>query len=95
MSNINNPLSRRTFLKTSLIGAAGITVLPANAFFKKKESINLGFIGLGRQVNYLQGSFLKIDGVKVVAGADVYAIKRERWPFLYMDFVYAHFLLDY
>lgn len=81
MKNTSSRVSRRAFLKTTLIGAAGVSMFPLNSCMKRDGSIRLGFIGLGRQVNYLQDSFLKIDGVKVVAGADVYAIKRERFKY--------------
>ena len=81
MKNLNPSLSRRSFLRTSLIGAAGISMFPLKSCLKPEtDVINLGFIGLGRQSNFLHGSFLAIDeNVKVVAGADVYAIKRERF----------------
>lgn len=79
MKNANNQLSRRVFLKSTIVGAAGISILPLSSCLKKDQSIRLGFIGLGQQVNYLQNSFLKIPGVKILAGADVYAIKRERF----------------
>lgn len=79
MKATNKQLTRRTFLKNTLIGAAGASLLPLKSCLKTDQSTRLGFIGLGRQVNYLQNSFLNIEGVKVVAGADVYAIKRERF----------------
>lgn len=74
-------MNRRTFLRSTIIGAAGLSLLPAYACKRKEvETIRLGFIGLGRQANYLVDSFLKLDpGVRVVAGADVYAVKRERF----------------
>ncbi|MFW5645364.1 MAG: Gfo/Idh/MocA family protein [Bacteroidota bacterium] len=81
MKKISSHVSRREFLKATLIGAAGVSILPFKSCMKGDDSIRLGFIGLGRQVNYLQDSFLKIEGVKVVAGADVYADKRERFKF--------------
>lgn len=71
--------SRRAFIGTSLAGLAGITLFPLKSCTKPSDTINLGFIGLGRQANYLMGSFIKIDGVRVLAGADVYAIKRDRF----------------
>ena len=43
------------------------------------DKIRLGFIGLGRQARYLWGSFIKMDDVRVVAGCDVYDVKRERF----------------
>jgi predicted dehydrogenase len=39
----------------------------------------LGFIGVGRQALGLLNNFMRIPGVEVVAAADVYAIKRERF----------------
>ena len=81
MNLAKNNLDRRSFLKKSLIGAAGVSLLPLYSCKKTADdTLRLGFIGLGRQTNYLQSSFLKIDPkVKIVAGADVYAIKRERF----------------
>ena len=84
-------MERRDFLKASAIGAAGIMMpagmlhaanspLPAS---KKKESangkINLGFIGLGQQAMYLLKGFMSMDDVRVVAGCDVYDVKRDRF----------------
>jgi len=83
-------MERRDFLKLSALGAAG-TMIPsgvmsasapaANASAKKSANgkINLGFIGLGQQCMYLMSSFIKMDDVQVVAGCDVYDIKRNRF----------------
>jgi len=81
---------RRDFLKASAIGAAGIMmpagIVSASAASKKapaKKSangtINMGFIGLGQQAMYLLQGFMKMDDVRVVAGCDVYDIKRDRF----------------
>jgi len=43
------------------------------------SEITLGFIGLGQQANFLLNGFLEIPGVNVVAGCDVYGIKRKRF----------------
>ncbi|MBQ0005877.1 MAG: Gfo/Idh/MocA family oxidoreductase [Alistipes sp.] len=83
-------MQRRNFLKLSALGIAGTalaapSVLAAEpkAAARKKTSANgkiaLGFIGLGQQANYLVGSFLDMDDVQVVAGCDVYDIKRDRF----------------
>ena len=77
---------RRDFLKISALGAAG-TMIPsgiASAAAKTSKAsangaIRLGFIGLGQQAMYLLGSFMKMDDVQVVAGCDVYDIKRDRF----------------
>ena len=80
---------RRDFLKASAIGAAGIMmpagIVSASAASKasaKKSAngkINMGFIGLGQQAMYLLQGFMKMDDVRVVAGCDVYDIKRDRF----------------
>jgi len=71
--------SRRSFVQTSLLGAAGLTILPSFTKFKPNESINLGFIGVGRQAMNLLKHFINIEGVKVLASADVYGIKNQRF----------------
>ena len=80
-------MQRRDFLKTSALGLAG-TMIPtsmmaAASSSKKKtaanDKIRLGFIGLGQQANYLMSSFIRMDDVQVVAGCDVYDIKRDRF----------------
>ena len=86
-------MERRDFLKASAIGAAGIMLpsgvlrassAPAPATPKKNtnDKINLGFIGLGQQVLMLLNLFLPMKDVRVVAGCDVYDIKRERFVHL-------------
>ncbi len=80
---------RRDFLKASAIGAAGIMmpagIVSASASIKapaKKAAngkINIGFIGLGQQGMYLLSGFMSMDDVRVVAGCDVYDIKRDRF----------------
>ena len=79
---------RRDFLKASALGVAG-TMVPgtilsaATPKAAKKTSalakVNLGFIGLGQQAMYLLNGFISMDDVRVVAGCDVYDIKRDRF----------------
>ena len=80
-------MQRRDFLRVSALGAAA-SVLPfsavgASAVTRKKASANdkiqMGFIGLGQQAMYLLSSFMAMDDVRVVAGCDVYDVKRERF----------------
>ncbi|WP_035456098.1 Gfo/Idh/MocA family protein [Algoriphagus terrigena] len=83
----NSSFSRRKFLSASLLTTAGLSLLSELSFastaqplFKTAhERVRLGFIGVGRQAMGLLNNFMKIPGVEVVAGADVYAIKRERF----------------
>ncbi|MFW6371224.1 MAG: Gfo/Idh/MocA family protein [Bacteroidota bacterium] len=79
-------LSRRHFLRNSMIGAAGLTILPGFKAFSANNTITLGFIGVGRQAMYLLDSFLGIDGVKVLACSDVYGVKRKRFEKRVKDF---------
>ena len=44
-----------------------------------EDEITLGFIGMGQQSMFLLSGFLQVPGVKVLAGCDVYGIKRKRF----------------
>jgi predicted dehydrogenase len=74
--------SRRRFLGSAALGMAGIAVIPRLAISCKSNlgtDIRLGFIGMGRQSMSLLDGFIHIPGVQVVAGCDVYGIKRKRF----------------
>ncbi len=75
--------TRRQFLGAAVAGAAGVAIIPHLSGCKPKVTddgaVTLGFIGLGRQAIFLMNGFLQIEGVKVVAGCDVYGIKRQRF----------------
>ncbi|MGM0377405.1 MAG: Gfo/Idh/MocA family protein [Bacteroidota bacterium] len=73
--------SRRQFIQSTLVGAAGLAALPLFSSFRPgaNDTIRIGFIGLGQQAINLLNGFGPIPGVKIVAGADVYGIKRERF----------------
>ena len=89
--NTQSKLSRRAFLKGTAL-AAGMVVIPGNMFaslanFKSaNDEISLGFIGLGQQAMYLLNGFMQIPGVRVIAGADVYDVKRDRFKKRVTDF---------
>ncbi len=74
-------ISRRRFISTTLAGAAGLSLLPLAKSCKvpANDIIRLGIVGLGRQTTYLMDGFSQIEGVQIVAGADVYGIKRQRF----------------
>src|SRR5690554_1992164 len=84
---MSNQLTRRKFFKTATVGAVGVAVFPqflASCQQNKKSAtgdgyLRLGFIGLGQQAMYLLNGFIGMSGVRVVAGCDVYGIKRERF----------------
>jgi predicted dehydrogenase len=76
-----NQLSRRRFIQTGVTGIIGLSVLPSIMGFKPgaNDTLRLGFIGLGQQARNLTHGFHKIPGVKIVAGCDVYGVKRLRF----------------
>lgn len=83
---MSNRFTRRQFLKAAALGVAGITVFPQFiTSCKNKQTttdegiIRIGFIGLGQQAMYLLNGYMSIPDVRVVAGADVYGVKRERF----------------
>ncbi|MFW5762254.1 MAG: Gfo/Idh/MocA family protein, partial [Cyclobacteriaceae bacterium] len=76
----NNYISRRNFIGKSLAGAAGFTILPGLSFGRStNDVIRLGFIGVGRQAMFLLDGFMSVPGVEVIAGSDVYGVKRKRF----------------
>jgi predicted dehydrogenase len=74
-------LSRRRFIQTSAIGTVGLASFPLLQGFTPgvNDSIRVGFIGCGQQAMNLLNGFRHIPGVQVIAGADVYGIKRQRF----------------
>lgn len=81
-------ISRRKFIRTTIAGAAGLSFLPLVKSCKvpANDVIRLGVVGLGRQAMYLIDGFRQIGGVQIVAGADVYGIKRQRFENQMKDF---------
>lgn len=82
MKDQKNVWSRRRFLGSTAIGMAGVVVIPGLATSCKSSTenkIKLGFIGLGRQSMFLLNGFIQIPGVEVIAGCDVYGVKRKRF----------------
>jgi predicted dehydrogenase len=82
--------SRRHFLGSAAAGMAGMVVIPSLTTSCKgktkakteagaEDEIALGFIGMGQQSMFLLSGFLQVPGVKVLAGCDVYGIKRKRF----------------
>lgn len=94
MKNQKKLISRRHFLDSAVVGMAGATLLPGfltSCRGTSREaaddgSVTLGFIGLGQQAMFLLNGFMQIPGTSVVAGCDVYGIKRERFRRRVSDF---------
>lgn len=84
---MSNQLSRRKFIKSAAVGAVGIAAFPqflssckqSKASTSTEGLVRLGFIGLGQQAMYLLNGYIGMPDVRVVAGCDVYGIKRERF----------------
>ncbi len=80
-------INRRSFIKTGFAGAVGLSILPSlqSCTYLKRlkpgvnDTIRFGVIGLGRRTVNLVNGFHQIPGVKIVAGCDVYGIKRRRF----------------
>src|SRR5664279_3755787 len=76
--------SRRQFINSGIAGIAGMMIIPKMYGAVKSPSsvgtdIRLGFIGMGQQSMFLLSGFLQIPGVQVLAGCDVYGVKRKRF----------------
>jgi predicted dehydrogenase len=75
-------VSRRRFLGTTAISMAGVAMFSSLAACKQNvvdSDLKIGIIGMGQQAMFLLNGFLQIPGVKVVAGCDVYGVKRQRF----------------
>jgi predicted dehydrogenase len=75
-------VSRRRFLGTTAISMAGVAMFSSLAACKQNvvdTDLKIGIIGMGQQAMFLLNGFLQIPGVKVVAGCDVYGVKRLRF----------------
>ncbi len=82
MKDKKSSWSRRQFISSGITGVAGIMILPkiiSPAKGYAVADIRLGFIGMGQQSMFLLNGFLQIPGVQVLAGCDVYGIKRKRF----------------
>lgn len=88
---MSKQISRKQFIGSSLIAAAGLSVVPSSVLGKRRvapsDKISIGFIGTGRLSPYLATSFLDLDNVDIVAAADVYKAKVEAFE----DHVSEHY----
>jgi len=88
---MSNNISRRNFLRLSALGTSALMIptaanaleaplfAPAKGKNSANDKINIGFIGLGQQAINLMNGFITIPEVRIVAGADIYDIKRDRF----------------
>ncbi len=71
--------SRRQFLNTSAVAAAGLTAFGAPAFQARgaNEALNIGLIGVGGRCRHLVQSLVKVPDVRIAAVCDIYAVHLE------------------
>ncbi|MFC6099208.1 Gfo/Idh/MocA family protein [Olivibacter domesticus] len=77
-------MKRKDFIKNTLIGAVGITILPRHVlggqgFLAPSDKINLGYIGTGKQNSGLLGAIAKCPETMVLAASDVDKRKLEHF----------------
>ncbi|MDX3914978.1 MULTISPECIES: Gfo/Idh/MocA family protein [Olivibacter] len=77
-------MKRKDFIKNTLIGAVGITILPRHVlggqgFLAPSDRINLGYIGTGKQNSYLLKAIAKCPETMVLAASDVDKQKLQRF----------------
>jgi predicted dehydrogenase len=74
MRDVNmNPLSRRTFLKTTTASVAALS-LPAVNALGANETLNVGCIGTGGRCRKLMESLAKVPNVRIAAVCDIYDV---------------------
>jgi len=73
-------MNRRKFISSAALGAAAFTILPrhvmgGNGFLAPSDRINLGYIGVGKQVGTLLNGLMSLPETMVLAAADVDSTK--------------------
>ncbi len=75
--------SRRSFIKkTAALATVAFVpryVLGGRGYIAPSDQVTLGFIGTGRLSPYLASNFVGLEGVRIVAGCDVYKAKGENF----------------
>jgi predicted dehydrogenase len=78
-----NTINRRRFIGTASVMSAFMIVprfvLGGKGYTAPSDLITLGFIGTGKQGSGLKDSFLGTNEVKIIAAADVYGAKLQRF----------------
>jgi predicted dehydrogenase len=78
-----NTISRRQFIEKAAVVSSFMIVprfvLGGKGYTAPSDLITLGFIGAGKQASGLKGSFLDTHEVKIIAAADVYGAKLQRF----------------
>ena len=72
-----NDQTRRTFLKQAAMGTAAVLAYPTSTVLGANDRIRVGMIGVGDRGNDLLGQIRSVQGVEVVAMADIYSRRRD------------------
>lgn len=81
---MNSKMNRRKFIENSAVAAAAITLIPrhvlgGNGFIAANDRINVGYIGVGKQVYTLLNGIGKCKETVAVAACDVDQKKLEKF----------------
>ncbi|MDP3180324.1 MAG: Gfo/Idh/MocA family oxidoreductase, partial [Bacteroidota bacterium] len=81
---MNSKMNRRKFIGNSAVAAAAITIIPrhvlgGNGFVAANDRINVGYIGVGKQVYTLLNGIGKCKETVAVAACDVDQKKLEKF----------------
>ena len=73
-------MNRRKFISSAALAAAAFTILPrhvlgGNGFLAPSDRINLGYIGVGKQVGTLLNGLMGLPETMIMAAADVDSTK--------------------
>jgi predicted dehydrogenase len=72
-------VSRRNFLKTSLVAGTAMTAVSSKHVLGANDRIRLGVIGSGGRVQHLTGQLNQLEGFEWVAVSDVWAQRCQQW----------------
>lgn len=79
--NQSGDTSRRKFMRNTAFGAVGLYIIPRHVLGKgiipPSDRINLGIIGLGKQIGGLSSNFINGNGSQIIGCSDVWSTKRE------------------
>ena len=72
-----NDQTRRTFMKQAALGTAAVLAYPTSTVLGANDRVRVGMIGVGDRGNDLLGQVRSVQGVELVAMADVYSRRRD------------------
>lgn len=72
-----NDQTRRTFIKQAALGTAAVLAYPTSTVLGANDRVRVGMIGVGDRGNDLLGQVRSVQGVELVAMADVYSRRRD------------------